>query len=182
LGSGGANNQNSPDVVTAISPAQPAILYEAANQTNQAAIYYSGIYRLVYFAFGWEGINNQGPAQRETVIERVLTWLDQVTGIEREPTLPISKSINLYQNYPNPFNPETTIQFELPFAEDIQISVYNNLGQIVRNLLNTKLTPGEYKIQWDGKNNFGQACSSGIYYLQLNGSESILTRKMVLLR
>jgi subtilisin family serine protease len=181
-GSGGANNQNSPDVVTAVSPAQPAILYETANHTNQAALYYSGIYRLVYFAFGWEGINDQGPAKRVAVMQRVLTWLDQVTGIEDEGDLPISYRITMYPNYPNPFNPQTTIRFELPVTEDVKISVYNNLGQVVRNLLSKKLTPGEYRVQWDGKNNFGEACSSGIYYLQLRASESILTQKMVLLR
>jgi hypothetical protein len=181
-GSGGANNQNSPDVVTSVSPAQPAILYETANQTNQAALYYSGIYRLVYFAFGWEGINDQGPAKRVAVMQRVLTWLDQVTGIEDEGDLPISYRITMYPNYPNPFNPQTTIRFELPVTEDVKISVYNNLGQVVRNLLSKKLTPGEYRVQWDGKNNFGEACSSGIYYLQLRASESILTQKMVLLR
>ena len=181
-GSGGANNQNSPDVVTSVSPAQPAILYETANQTNQAALYYSGIYRLVYFAFGWEGINDQGPAKRVAVMQRVLTWLDQVTGIEDEGDLPISYQLTLYPNYPNPFNPQTTIKFELPVTEDVEILVYNNLGQVVRNLLSKKLTPGEHRIQWDGKNNFGKACSSGIYYLQLSTSESILTGKMVLLR
>jgi hypothetical protein len=181
-GSGGANNQNSPDVITSVSPAQPAILYETANQTNQAALYYSGIYRLVYFAFGWEGINDQGPAKRVAVMQRVLTWLDQVTGIEDEGDLPIPYRITLYPNYPNPFNPQTTIKFELPVTEDVKISVYNNLGQVIRNLLSKKLTPGEHQVQWDGKNDFGEACSSGIYYLQLIASESILTQKMVLLR
>ena len=159
-----------------------AILYETANQTNQAALYYSGIYRLVYFAFGWEGINDQGPAKRVAVMQRVLTWLDQVTSIEDEGNLPIPDRITLYPNYPNPFNPQTTIKFELPVSENVEISVYNNLGQVVRNLLSKKLTPGEHHIQWDGKNNFGKACSSGIYYLQLRASESILTQKMVLLR
>jgi hypothetical protein len=169
-------------VVTSVSPAQPAILYEAANQTNQAALYYSGIYRLVYFAFGWEGINDQGPAKRVAVMQRVLTWLDQVTGIEEEGELPIPDQLTLYPNYPNPFNPHTTIKFELPVTEDIKISVYNNLGQVIRNLLSKKLTPGEHQVQWDGNNNFGEACSSGIYYLHVRVSESIFTQKMVLLR
>ncbi|MCW8810952.1 MAG: S8 family serine peptidase [Ignavibacteriaceae bacterium] len=181
-GSGGANNQNSPDVVTAISPAQPAILYEAGNQTNQAALYYSGIYRLVYFAFGWEGINDLGPAKRVTVMQRVLNWLDQVSSIEDKGKYPISYHITLYPSYPNPFNPQTTIKFELPVTEDVELSVYNNLGQLVRNLLSEELTPGEYRIQWDGTNNFGEACSSGIYYLRLSTSKSILTQKMVLLK
>jgi hypothetical protein len=181
-GSGGANNQNSPDVVTAVSPAQPAIIYETGNQKNQAALYYSGTYRLVYFAFGWEGINDQGPAKRVAVMQRVLTWLDQVAGIKDEGDLLISYRPTLYSNYPNPFNPQTTIKFELPVTEDVKILVYNNLGQVVRNLLNKELAPGEYRVYWDGTNNFGKACSSGIYYLQLNTSKSILTRKMVLLK
>lgn len=181
-GSGGANNQNSPDVVTAFSPAQPAILYEAGNQTNQAALYYSGIYQLVYFAFGWEGINDLGPAKRIAVMQRILNWLDQATGIEDDGELPISHRITLYPSYPNPFNPQTTIKFELPVTVDVEISVYNSLGQLVRNLLSGEFTPGEHRIQWDGTNNFGKTCSSGIYYLQLSTSKSILTRKMVFLK
>jgi len=182
LGSGGANNQDSPDVITALSGAQPAILYEASNQTNQAAIYFSGTYRLVYFAFGWEGINNLGPAKREAVMDRVLTWLDQVTGIESENNLAVARQITLYPNYPNPFNPETIIRFELPRTQDVEILVYNNLGQVVRQLLNEELSAGEHRIRWDGKNSFGRPCGSGIYYLQLAGSESVLIRKMLLLR
>jgi len=182
LGSGGANNQNSPDVVTAVSPAQPAILYEAGNQTNQAALYYSGNYQLVYFAFGWEGINDEGPAKRVAVMQRVLNWLDQLSSIEDKEDLLIPSTLTLYPNYPNPFNPNTTIKFEVPLTENVEISVYNNLGQLVCNLFNGQLTPGEHQIQWDGINNYGESCSSGIYYFQLRTSESILTRKMVLLK
>lgn len=182
LGSGGANNQDSPDMITALPGAQPAILYEASNQTNQAAIYFSGTYRLVYFAFGWEGINNLGPAKREAVMGRVLTWLDQVTGIENKNDLPLAGQITLYPNYPNPFNPETIIRFDMPGRQDVKVLIYNNLGQTVRTLLNQELSAGEHRIRWNGKDNFGRSCGSGVYYLQLNGGESIFTRKILLLR
>lgn len=182
LGSGGANNQNSPDVITALSPAQPAIVYDNANQTDQSAIYYSGAYKLVYFAFGWEGINDLGQAKRHLVMERILTWMDQVTGIDDKVNSPIARQIALYPNYPNPFNPETTVRFYLPKTEQIEILIFNNLGQAVRNLVKKNYAAGEHLLKWDGKNDFGEVCGSGIYYLQLSAAENIRTQKILLIR
>jgi subtilisin family serine protease len=182
LGSGGANNQNSPDVITAISPAQSSIIYENTNQLNQAAITYSGSYKLVYFAFGWEGINDLGQAKRKAVMERVLTWLDEPTGVEVEKSNPIVSQIYLYPNYPNPFNPETTIHFRLSRSQNVEITIYNNLSQSVKKLINTRLETGEHRFLWNGKNNEGEILSSGIYYFQIRTTESVLTRKMLLIK
>ncbi len=182
LGSGGANNQNSPDVITAISQAQPAILYEEANQTNQAAIYYSGDYRLVYFAFGWEGINDQGPAQREAVLQRVLNWLDPVTDIEDERNLSIYSHLTLYPNYPNPFNPTTKISFVIPKNDLVKLDIFNNIGQKVRSLLNQDYSIGIHEVIWDGKNDNGQKVSAGVYYYRLITGDIQQIRKMLLLK
>jgi len=182
LGSGGANNQNSPDVITAISPAQSSILYENSNQLNQAAISYSGLYRLVYFAFGWEGINDLGPAKRRSVMERVLTWFDEPTDLEMGKKNLIASQIHLYANYPNPFNPETTIYFSLPFPRNVGISIYNNLGQSVKKLINKRLEAGDHRFIWNGTNDAGEIISSGVYYFQLRTQEAVLTKKMLLIR
>jgi subtilisin family serine protease len=185
LGSGGANNQNSPDIITAVPPAQAAIVYETANQTDQAAIYYSGTYRLVYFAFGWEGINDHGPAKRKEVMERVLNWLDQPTSIDPKNALPVVSQVVLYPNYPNPFNPETTISYIIPAGRntsEVELTIYNSLGQKVLVLVKTRKPAGHYKVKWGGRDDSGRAVSSGIYYVQLRAQNSIQTRKMLLLR
>jgi len=92
----------------------------------------------------------------------------------------------LSQNYPNPFNPSTTIQYlvgahrDVPL-QDIDLSIYNILGQKVATLVSLKQRAGYYKIQWDAS-----GVSSGIYFYRLvikAGKEQIIkTKKMMLLR
>lgn len=182
LGSGGANNQNSPDVISAVPPAQAAIVYDIANQSSQAAIYYAGAYRLVYFAFGWEGINDQGPAKRQETMERVLNWLDQPTAISSNNNLPIPQQVVLFPNYPNPFNPETTISYQLSGVSNIELTIYNSLGQRVRTLAKKREAAGRYEVKWDSRDDAGGEVGSGVYYFQLRAENSTLASKMLLLR
>ncbi len=105
-----------------------------------------------------------------------------VTDIEYEyePTLP--DNFELKQNYPNPFNPSTTIEFQLPKRGHVALSIFNTLGQKIRTLLNTELPVGSYSIEWDGKNKDGDKVSSGVYIYKLKTSETILSKKMLLLK
>ena len=61
----------------------------------------------------------------------------------------------LSQNYPNPFNPVTTINYSVQVSGNVKITVYNNLGQTVRTIVNEQKSVGEYTIIWDGKNENG---------------------------
>jgi flagellar hook assembly protein FlgD len=88
----------------------------------------------------------------------------------------------LAQNYPNPFNPSTTIEYVVSQAGEYELSVYNLLGQKIRTLLSSQLTAGDYRAQWDGRNDTGQKVGSGIYFYRLSGKNLTLTRKMVLMR
>jgi len=177
LGSGGANNQNSPDVITAIPPAKPAIIYDPSNQTDQAAIYFSGMHRLVYFAFGWEGINDAGEAKRTEVMQRILDWFDQPVNTIRTDNLPLVERLTLYPNYPNPFNPNTTIQFDLPNPEKVKLIIYDTKGQLVKTLINGNLSAGRYNYQW-----IPHSLSSGVYFYRIQAGKFQKVRKMILLK
>jgi len=182
LGSGGANNQSSPDIIQATSPAQAAILYDIGNPNNQAALTVTANYQLVYFAFGWEGINDNGPAKRINVLNRVIGWLyDPATGLSQNDII-LPEAAALFPNYPNPFNPETTIPFFLSKSEYVSLFIYNNLGQIVREYPLQKLEPGFHKFSWDGKNQDEALCSSGIYYYRVIIGNQHFTQKMILMR
>ncbi len=182
LGSGGANNQNSPDVISALAAAQPAILYNLSNQTEQAAITFAGSYRLVYFAFGWEGINDNGPAKRKNVMIRVVDWLTTATSALSEPgDLPVHQ-FSVYPNYPNPFNPQTVIPFTVTATEWVGIRIYNSLGQLVKNYPAQRYNPGSHQVVWDGNDPQGDGCPSGIYYYQVKIADQQVTSKMILLR
>lgn len=103
-------------------------------------------------------------------------------GVSSTPSsTPISKSVPssfaLIQNYPNPFNPSTVIRFELPIASDVVLSVFDMLGREVARLVDGNTTAGRYQVTWNADN-----YPSGIYFYQLRAGETIITKRMMLMR
>lgn len=88
----------------------------------------------------------------------------------------------LQQNFPNPFNPNTAINFQLPAAERVKLTIYNILGQKVRTLVNERLKAGYYKVMWNGMNNRGRQMASGIYIYRIEAGNFVMVRKMTLIR
>ena len=89
----------------------------------------------------------------------------------------------LANNYPNPFNPATTIKYALPQAADVELTVYNVMGQVVRALVAEHQSAGRYVVEWDATNDSGHSLSSGMYFYRLQaGGEFLETRKMLLLK
>ena len=98
------------------------------------------------------------------------------TDVVDEHTIP--SSYNLDQNYPNPFNPSTTIQYSIPEAGNVNISIYNILGQEVKTVLNnSSQSAGTYKVVFDASN-----MPSGIYIYRIQVNNFISTKKMILLK
>ena len=104
-----------------------------------------------------------------------------VTSAETEELL--SNDYLIKQNYPNPFNPTTTIEYHLPYESQVNISVFNTLGEKVAVLINENRSAGNYSTEWDGT-----GYSSGIYFYvfralsSTNNNQIIESRKMILLR
>lgn len=89
----------------------------------------------------------------------------------------------LEQNYPNPFNPQTTIRYHLPAAAEIDITVYNLMGQRVRQLFRGTQAAGSYHLNWDGNNESGQTVAGGMYFYRLTvNTRAVQVRKMLLMR
>jgi len=80
-------------------------------------------------------------------------------------------------NQPNPFNPETLIQYDLPEAEPVTLSIYNARGQLIEKLIDHEIQQGFNNILWNGDNH-----PSGIYLYRLKCGEHQLTRKMLMLK
>lgn len=95
--------------------------------------------------------------------------------------VPISHEIpdnyQLFQNYPNPFNPNTKIKFDITKHSNVRILIYDLLGREVATLVNEKLNPGSYKVEWDAAN-----YPSGVYYYTLTTGDFRETKKMVLIK
>jgi hypothetical protein len=98
------------------------------------------------------------------------------------PEPPVFDRVVLEQNVPNPFNPTTTISFYLPTDDRVRLSVYNSAGMLVRTIVNGQVSRGMHEEPWSGRDNRGAFVSSGVYFYRLETSESVLTKKMVLLK
>jgi len=88
----------------------------------------------------------------------------------------------IHSIYPNPFNPLTTIDYEISMPADVKIEVYNNRGQLVRNFILGYKKQGSYKLTWEGEDNNGCLCSTGIYYIRMQAGKEIYIKKAVLLK
>jgi len=88
----------------------------------------------------------------------------------------------LSQNYPNPFNPSTEIEFALPDARLVNLTVFNVLGQEVRKLVSGVTEAGYHRVTWDGRGNGGYAVPSGTYFYRLDAGDFSQSMKMVLLK
>ena len=97
-----------------------------------------------------------------------------LVGVEDDVLLPVT--LSLEQNYPNPFNPSTTISYTLPTSASVRLTVYNNLGEPVRTLIDRAQAAGRHTVDFEAGD-----LPSGLYMYELRTADSRLTRKMMLL-
>jgi hypothetical protein len=107
----------------------------------------------------------------------VINDSELATGIEEREELP--SVFQLYQNYPNPFNPETTISYYLSESAQVNLKVYDSLGNEAANLFNGFQTTGPKRINFNAAQ-FG--LSSGVYVCRLTTGKREAVRKMVYLK
>jgi flagellar hook assembly protein FlgD len=91
-------------------------------------------------------------------------------------------TFSLEQNYPNPFNSETTFRYNLGETSHIDISIYNEMGQLVCNLVDEKKESGHYTIKWDGSNNHGNSLGTGLYFIKIKTDKSVSVRKVLFIK
>ena len=76
-------------------------------------------------------------------------------------------------NYPNPFNPSTIISFMLKSDSNIELSVYNLKGELVRTIANGLYKSGHHELKWDGKDSDQKSVTSGVYILKLSVDDKV---------
>ncbi len=97
----------------------------------------------------------------------------------------VPEGFHLEQNYPNPFNPETVISYMIPnsvSSEQVQLDIFNVLGQKVRTLLQLRQSAGVHSVRWNGKNDDGRFLSAGVYFYKLQAGSLTQVRKMTFLK
>lgn len=167
--------------------AKEILHYKNVNNHKTAGISYEGTFgsgdstgRLVYMGFPFETI--YPAAARQNMMGKVIDFFyGNITSVDQNLTI-TPKDFYLAQNYPNPFNPITTIRFTLPEASQVQLRVFNPLGELVGKLVDRKFNAGVHNVKFDASN-----LTSGIYIYRIevsgeNGKEFNKSRKMTILK
>jgi len=104
------------------------------------------------------------------------------TAVGLEPNLAVPNEFVLYGNYPNPFNPETALAFAIPAPSEVEISIYDIRGKIVKRINHPGSTAGRHSVRWDGRNTDQVAVGSGIYLYRIRTDFGTASGKMTLLK
>lgn len=100
----------------------------------------------------------------------------EITGIEQSAET-IPENFTFSKLYPNPFNPVINIDFSIPVAGNVELYVYNLLGQKIADLINKNLSPGNYSLTWDASEQ-----ESGIYLVRLKYENVEDVQKAILIK
>ncbi|MDE3056804.1 MAG: T9SS type A sorting domain-containing protein [Bacteroidota bacterium] len=115
---------------------------------------------------------NQSPYSAEANV--IVTSVAELGGVPTEYALD--------QNHPNPFNPSTEISFSLPKQSFVRIAIYTMTGEVVATLVNETMSAGNYSIPWNGRNQAGQAVSSGVYLYRIQAGDFVAVKKMLMVK
>ncbi len=106
------------------------------------------------------------------------TGVSELINGERQ----LPKSALLHLIAPNPFNPSTTISYEIPQTERVNIHIVDVRGRQVKALLNEEASVGSYEISWSGVNEDGVPVDSGVYVVIMVVGNEVQTQKISLVR
>ncbi|MFQ6113548.1 MAG: FlgD immunoglobulin-like domain containing protein, partial [bacterium] len=108
---------------------------------------------------------------------------NSVTFVEDKKFADTPEEYSLNQNYPNPFNPVTTIEFNIPEALPVYLSIYDVTGKLVKSLCHGQIWgAGSHSVYWDGTNERGRKVGSGVYFYEISTPAFQETKRMLLIR
>ena len=110
-------------------------------------------------------------------VDTIKAHYENLNPVGVETITDVPNKFLLHQNYPNPFNPTTVISFALPKASDVQLSVFNILGEKVAQLVDGKMVAGNYNVNFNATN-----LASGIYIYKLKAGNFSTVKKMILMK
>ena len=110
-------------------------------------------------------------------VPRFTIRLNKGTATSTKPLSSLPDRFVLEQNYPNPFNPTTSIRYKVASQAKVSLEVYNLMGQKVATLIDQVQSPGAYRAFWNASTQ-----SSGVYYYRLKAGNTVLSRKMTLIK
>ena len=128
-------------------------------------------------------ISDAGTSGTYVVADAIkLVSYDPSTDLTNRDVDDLPERFELSNNFPNPFNPVTQISYSLPTVMNVQLIIYDVLGNEVKKLVQSEQSAGTYRVQWDGTNDLESKVNSGVYFYTIIAGEYIQTRKMMLLK
>ena len=121
-------------------------------------------------------------AALQAVADAAIEKYDQLTSIDENFSDALPESFGISSTYPNPFNPSASIRFAIDKAGQVELTVYNIMGQKVRTLVDEQRLPGTYEVTWNGRDGQGGEVASGMYFVRLRSDDRTSSKKMLLLR
>jgi len=184
-GTHGSINVKWPDVLQEVNGSQPNLLYTGFNASyGCAGVQFQGYFpsgtnfgSVVVMGIPFESIYPE--SVRYQVMDQVVTYFEIASGISNK-TDTYPNEFSLQQNFPNPFNPTTNITYNIPQSTQVQLVVYNVLGQKITTLVNQHENAGKKLVKWDGKDELGFSVSSGVYVYQIRAGDFLASQKMLL--
>jgi len=185
------------DIFGAATGAELVALYEKTDNSElPAGVAYTHPtlgYQAVSLGFGVEfmmdsldpstGYYNTGIADRVDLIGNIMSYF-ALTPDDNPTDVPVEGFKNMLAHaQPNPFNPVTKIAYSVREAGPATIEVYNVAGKVVRTLLNSELDAGATGfVVWDGNDDAGAKCASGVYFYRMTAPGFTESHKMVMLK
>lgn len=123
--------------------------------------------------------------ERLPTSERATSEWERVMSLLHEHDVPF---VVLEPNYPNPFNPETWVPFRLGERAQVNLTIWDLEGNLVRRLEKREREAGFHVLRWDGRSDEGTPCASGLYVIRLQanplpkGTSVLVTRRLLLMR
>ncbi|GEM_PF-1024203 len=183
-GSHGSYNVKWPDVFATANGSTGFLAYTGlAVSSGYAGVCSEGLVpegsapaKVVALGFPFETIYPED--LRSSFMQRILAYFQQpFTAVNPDANSAVPLTYRLFQNYPNPFNPQTTIEYQLPEVQMVQLRIYNLRGNEVATLVNREQPTGVYRIVYDASD-----LPSGSYLYELRAGDFVAHRKLCLLK
>jgi hypothetical protein len=125
-------------------------------------------------------VHEQG-GTRDQARDEVADLLKQLGAGDLEVTQEDGRFELAHRSAPTPGS-TARLSFEVGAPSPIQISVYNVLGQEVRQLVDVTLQPGVYETAWDGEDEAGRSVKSGVYFVRMTADGFDRVKKVKIIR
>jgi hypothetical protein len=186
-GTHGTYNVRYADALTPRNGGKSIVTYKGVTDHKIGGVSFEGLFeggekagKLVYLGFPFETVYPE--STRDEMMQATLDFLYRDLSAFDEKPAELPAEYVLHQNFPNPFNPSTTIRYRLATYSDVEIAIYNMLGEKVWEWHSPGQHPGRHTLVWDGRDKSGKRVSSGqyVYKIRAGGFEEV--KKMILMR